>query len=132
MVDWKVIKRLLKAFPGSFINDNLEFIAEKLTNQYLCLEKCESEFEIKCKMLEWFSRAAFKTQYYRSERSNDRLHRFMLDGINTFLNAAFSEADMEVIYEKLGNCIDHELTESFVKNGYDMDLLTMREDGSCA
>ena len=84
MVDWKVIKRLLKAFPGSFINDNLEFIAEKKMNQYLCLEKCESEYEIKCKMLEWFSRAAFKTQYYRSERSNDRLHRFMLDGINTF------------------------------------------------
>ena len=48
------------------------------------------------------------------------------------MNAAFSEADMEVIYEKLGNCIDHELTESFVKSGYDMDLLTMREDGSCA
>ena len=83
-------------------------------------------------MLEWFSRAAFKTQYYRSERSNDRLHRFMLDGINTFLNAAFSEADMEVIYEKLGNCINHELTESFVKSGYDMDLLTMPEDGSYA
>lgn len=128
MVDWKVIKRLLKAFPGSFINDNLEFIAEKLTNQYLCLEKCESEFEIKCKMLECFSRGAFKTQYYRSERSNDRLHRFMLNGINDFLNAAFTEADMEVIYERLGNGINHELTESFVKNGYDMDLLNMPVD----
>lgn len=128
MVDWKVIKRLLKAFPGSFINDNLEFIAEKLTNQYICLEKCESEFEIKCKMLECFSRGAFKTQYYRSERSNDRLHRFMLNGINDFLNAAFTEADMEVIYERLGNGINHELTESFVKNGYDMDLLNMPVD----
>lgn len=128
MVDWKVIKRLLKAFPGSFINDNADFIAEKKMNQYICLEKCESEFEIKCKMLEWFSRAAFKTQYYRSERSNDRLHRFMLNGINDFLNAAFTEADMEVIYEKLGNGINHELTESFVKNGYDMDLLNMPVD----
>ena len=128
MVDWKVIRRLLKAFPGSFINDNADFIAEKKMNQYICLEKCESEFEIKCKMLEWFSRAAFKTQYYRSERSNDRLHRFMLNGINNFLNAAFTEADMEVIYEKLGNGINHELTESFVKNGYDMDLLNMPVD----
>lgn len=127
MVDWKVTKRLLKAFPGSFINDNLDFVAEKRTNQYICLEKCENEVEIRRKMLEYFSRAAFKTQYYRSERSNDRLHRFMLDGINNFLNAAFTEADMEVIYEKLGNGIDHDLTESFVKSGYDMDLLNLED-----
>lgn len=123
MVEWSIVKRFLKAFPGSFINDNLEFIAEKRMNQYICLEKCKNEFEIKCKVLESFSRAACKTEYYQSQRKNDELHDFMLNGINEFLDTDFTKYNMCKIYEYLGNGINHELTKRFVSSGYDMNLL---------
>ena len=123
MIEWNIIKRLLQAFPASFINCNGEFIAEVKTNQYLNLEKCENEFDLKCKILEFFSRGACKTTYYLSQRKNDELHQFVLDGINKFLNTSFTKDDMLKVYEALGNGVDHELTECFVSNGYNMDLL---------
>lgn len=114
---------LMQCFPGSFINHNGEFIAHKKSNTYLALNNCNTPLELKCKILEWLSRAAHKTAPYRSEQTNQKFHRLMLDGINEFLGTSFTKSDMELIYTYLGNGIHHDLTVEFVESGYNMDIL---------
>lgn len=114
--------KLMRCFPGSFINHNMEFVAHLEANQFFRLDDCASEFDIKCKVLEWFSRGAYKTAPF-GERKNKRLHEFMLRGINDYLGTDFTEDDMENIYTRLGNRCNHELTVRFIESGYDMRLL---------
>lgn len=123
MVDSLVTKKLVRAFPDSFINSSLEFIAHLKANEYFRLEDCENEFDVKCKVLEWLSRGAHKTCPYHSKYHNERFHNFMLNGINDFLGTDFTEDDMAIIYQKLGNRVRHSLTEEFVNSGYDMAVL---------
>lgn len=106
--------KLLKSFPGSFISDNGEFIPEKSGVACFNLENCESSGEIKCKVLEWCSRAAFKSEPYDKKRENDKLHKFVLDGINDFLDT------------DLGNGCNRPLCEEFVMSGYDMEVLKVK------
>lgn len=47
----------------------------------------------------------------------------MLGGINTYLGTDFSEDDMAIIYQMLGNRVRHSLTVKFVNSGYDMSVL---------
>ena len=123
MVDSLVTKRLARAFPNSFINTALEFIAHKEANEYFRLEDCENEFDVKCKVLEWLSRGAYKTCPFHTNLKNERFHNFMLNGINDFLGTDFTTDDMAIIYQKLGNRVRHSLTEEFVNSGYDMAVL---------
>lgn len=115
--------KLLKSFPGSFINDHGEFIPEKSGVTCFSLYDCKSDLEIKYKVLEWCSRAAFKSEPYQTEVRNNRLHEFILNGINAFLDTDFSTEDMELIYTKLGNNCNRPLCEKFVESGYDMEVL---------
>lgn len=115
--------KLLRSFPGSFINDSGEFIPRRSGGACFNLANCESDGEIKCKVLEWCSRAAFKSEPYNKKRDNDKFHEFMLDGINDFLETDFSEEDMELIYMKLGNSCNRPLCEKFVMSGYNMEVL---------
>ena len=123
MVHEGILLQLMRAFPNSFINHNIEFIAHRYSNTYFLLTDCESELDVKCKVLEWFSRAAYKSQPYHTTVNNERLHRFMLNGINEFLHTKFTEDDIAIIYQKLGNRVRHELTVAFVESNYDMNVL---------
>lgn len=114
---------LLSSFPESFINERNEFIAHKKTNQYICLSDCEEKIDFQCKVLEWFSRPASKGQPYNQEWRNRKFREFMLDGINEFLKTDFTEDDMEIIYQYLGNAINHEKTIRFVESDYDLKIL---------
>lgn len=114
---------LLSAFPESFINERYEFIAHKKTNQYICLLNCTNIIDIKCKVLEWFSRPASKGKPYNQEWRNRKFREFMLNGINEFLHTDFTEDDMKIIYQYLGNAIDHEKTIRFIESGYDLSVL---------
>lgn len=114
---------LMAAFPGSFIYRNGEFIAHKRSNTYLVLANCETMEDLQCKVLEWFSRAAYKTEPYYTEKSNKKFHQFMLDGVNKFLGTAFDFSDMERIYTHIGNAVNHSLTVEFVRSGYDMQVI---------
>lgn len=131
MINLDIILELHKCFPNSFINSEGEFIAHQYANQYFIIRNCETEMDIKCKVLEWFSRGAYKTTPYSSKKKNDELHAFMLNGINKYLGTNFSHKDMEVIYTYLGNCCNHSKTVAFVESGYDMNILEERrkEDG---
>lgn len=123
MVDSLVTKKLAVAFPKSFINTALEFIAHKEANEWFRLEDCENEFDVKCKVLEWLSRGAYKTCPFNSNIKNERFHNFMLNGINDFLGTDFTESDIEEIYTYLGNRCNHEKTFKFINSGYDMSVL---------
>ena len=123
MVEWSIAQNLMKCFDRSFINSNGEFIAHVRTNQYIVLANCETELDVKCKVIEWFSRPAYNTEPYRTKRKNDEFHRFMLNGINEFLGTAFTEEDMDVIYTYLGNACRHKRTIRFIENGYDVSAL---------
>lgn len=114
---------LLQAFPESFINERDEFIAHKRSNTYLCLGNCKKPIDIECKVLEWFSRPASKGMPYSQGWRNKRFRKFMLEGINDFLETDFTESDMEEIYQHLGNAINHEKTVQFVESGYDFKVL---------
>ena len=122
-MDWKLITRLMNCFPGSFINQEGEFVAHAEANQYFILRDCKSESDIKCKLVEWFSRPAFKTSPFNSNGKNNKFHKFMRSGINQFLGTNFTKKDMEQIYTYFGNACNHEKTVQFVENGYDMESL---------
>lgn len=123
MVGSEITLKLIHSFPRSFINGGLEFIAHKRANEYFRLEDCECEFDVKCKVLEWFSRGAYKTEPFDSYCENEKFHEFMLNGINKYLGTNFSYDDMEIIYTYLGNRCNHEKTEKFIESGYDMAVL---------
>lgn len=127
MVNSIITKKLNHAFPNSFINTNLEFIAHKKANEYFRLEDCETEFDVQCKVLEWLSRGAYKSCPFNSDLKNERFHIFMLNGINDFLGTQFTEDDMETIYTYLGNRVNHALTVEFVNSDYDMAVLERKE-----
>lgn len=113
----------MDCFPNSVINNNGEFIAHIRSNTYFILGDCNNEEDVKCKVLEWFSRPAYKTEPYNAKQSNDKFHSFILTGINDYLGTDFSEKDMEKIYTYLGNACNHKKTLEFIKSGYDMSIL---------
>lgn len=121
--------KLIECFPGSLIRDfddvGYAFIAHPRTNQYFVLEDCHYVEDIEAKVLEWLSRAAFKTAPYSQEWRNRRFHEFMLSGVNAFLDTDFSEEDMELIYTYMGNEIRHGLTMAFID--HDMSMKWLRE-----
>ena len=133
MDKFEMALKIMRSFPGSFFIYNGEFIAHKKSNTYLVFANCETLKDLQCKVLEWFSRAAYKTEPYYSTSANAKFHRFMLDGVNDFLGTAFTFDDMELIYTYLGNACNHALTVKFVESGYDMDILRERwRDETCS
>ena len=115
--------KLMASFPKSFINQHGEFIAHERANEYFILKGCANDLDIKCKVLEWLSRGACKTEPYRTRKSNDAFHDFMLSGINKFLGTDFTQEDMYEIYTNLGNCVHHEKTIQFIESGYDFKTI---------
>jgi hypothetical protein len=129
MVDCLVTRKLASAFPKSFINTALEFIAHKEANEWFRLEDCESEFDVKCKVLEWLSRDAYKSEPFNSAAKNLKFNAFILEGINTFLGTNFTYDDMEEIYTYLGNRCNHKRTLRFIESNYTLDLKEDYERG---
>jgi len=119
--------RLLSCFRDSFINSHGELIAHLKSNTYLNLFSCEDELDLACKVLEWLSRSACKTECFNQRKKNNEFHEFMLNGINRFLKTTFTNIDMELIYTRLGNKVNRTLTERFVISNYDMKILEVKE-----
>lgn len=123
MVMEEYIKRIMKIFSESFINSENEIILVPRTNLYFGLNDVKSEFDVKCKLIEWCSRDACKSMPYASEKINNKYHKMVRDCINRYLGTNFSFKDMNLIYCELGNGVNHDLTIKFVKSGYDLKLL---------
>ena len=124
----EIVIDLLKSFPGSFLNQYGEFIAHREANECFQLSECKDDLEVKCKVLEWLSRASCKTEPYKNKKKNEKFNDFMLTGINKFLNTDFDKYSMRTIYQELGNQVNRELTIKFIKNNYDMAVLQESEE----
>ena len=129
MVSQQVLNKLFWAFPDAIMNRNLEFVADthRRVNSYFRLEDCETEEDVTAKVLEWLSREAYKSQHFNAKWRNDEVHEYHLKGINAFCGTNFSKKDIEIIYTRLGNRVNHRLTLDFIHSGYDMSVLERRE-----
>lgn len=117
--------KLQSCFRGStFLIDRepIEFLADEKSNTHFILGNCETKEDVDCKVLEWLSRAAYKTEPYKSKVANENFHRSILSGINAYLETNFTKEDIEIIYTNLGNACNHEKTLEFVKSGFDIGI----------
>ena len=121
------VMKLLKCFPGSYMNYLGECILCEKGNVCFTVKNCETETDIKCKLLECCSRSAGKGEPYRTEKKNIEFRQFVTNGINIYLGTDFTIEDMYWIYDKLGNAVNHQLTLDFIANGYDMEFLKRSE-----
>lgn len=101
------LKKLMRCFPRSFINYNMELILIPKTNTYFLTEDCKTKNDVIAKVLMWCSRDITKS-YTKRER------------LDEYLGAT---VDARIIYQKLGNAVNRELTYQFIESGFDMDLL---------
>ena len=108
-----IVLKLMECFPGSKINQFGEFIAHEKGNAYFILKKCKSELDIKCKVLEWLSREAYKAEPFRRKDKNEAYHRFILGGINKYLN---SIDEFKSKYDlKATKIIQYDMNMNFIK-----------------
>lgn len=122
----KVLKKLMNSFPEAILNNNFEFIVCPETNLFFNLSNCSNEEDVKCKILEWGSRDCFKTEPYDTCKKNEEYHERILSYVNKFFETNFTQYGMEIIYNKLGNAINHDLTLKFVKSGCDFSILGVK------
>jgi len=127
MIDMREAGRLMQCFRGSFINEHGEFIAHRFSNTYFRLDNCENEMDVKCKVLEWLTRAASKGQPYRTDKNNLVFQGFMQEGINRYLGTEFDTDDFDEIYTYLGNACNHAKTIRFIESGYNISMLAGKE-----
>lgn len=123
MKQQEYITRLMNIFRDSFINNRNEIILIPKTNLYFCLDDVESEFDIKCKLLEWCSRDASYAIPYLYPKLNEKYHDSVREKINRYLGTNFSVSDMKDIYQVIGNAVNRDLTITFIKSNYNMDVL---------
>lgn len=123
----QTLSKLKASFSGSFVNYNGEFVAHRRANEYFSIRGCFSAFELTCSAIEYLSRACCKTRPFEDGNANITFRAFMIKGLNSFLGVDFTEIDYWKIYLRLGNGVNHKLTEAFVKNGFDLAILNRRD-----
>ncbi len=119
-----LIKKLARAFPGAYINMHEEFIVDIDTNIYFILSDCETEDDIRAKVLERLTPWATTANPYRTEGLNRKLHAELQVRINIYLGTHFTADEFLTIYTALGNKVNHELTMKFIKSNFDMKVLS--------
>lgn len=117
------LKELLGLFPRSFINANLEVILIPKTNTYFCLEGVQSRRDIIAKLLMWCTRTIAKGEPFCSENRNNAFRELAKRSLNHYLGTLFSDEDMALIYQRLGNGINPKLTYRFIDSEFDMEVL---------
>jgi hypothetical protein len=112
----KFIGFVTEISPKAFINRRNELILVPTKNIYFNLNGVESKRDITVKIFHWLSRPAYKGvgSYWEN-----RIRSI----INSYLQTDFSRNDFNLIYTKLGNGINPELTEKFIDSDYDFKVL---------
>lgn len=103
----------------TFINNENELIVSPRLNAYFRLEDVETELDFKCKCLEWLSFFIANNHWFGKDKERKKLESF----INYILGTNISHDDFQIIYMKLGNRVNHELTIKFVESNYNINLL---------
>ena len=121
------IEYLSSIFKGSFINDNKDFVAVLkykgcFANEYFHIPLCHNALEVKCKVLEQFSRACYKTSI-GNNRIDNEFHQYMRNCVNQYLRTQFTEQDFNTIYTCLGNGVHRDLTITFIEKAFNLKEL---------
>lgn len=119
---------LMRTFPGSFINSSGELILDRETNVYFNLKTVSNLTDLRCKVIEYVSRAASKTEPYGNNtkqkiEKNIAFQTRMRKGINQYLGTEFNQEEWLYIYTYLGNGVNRPLCERFVDSGYDLEVI---------
>lgn len=120
------LKNLLGLFPESYINQNLEVILIPKTNTYFSLKGVGSRRDIIAKLLMWCTRTIAKGQPFRNKKRNNMYREATKRALNYYLETLFSDEDINLIYQRLGNGINQDLTYSFIDSDFDMEVLDDR------
>lgn len=121
------IEYLSRIFKDSFINDNEDFVAVlkykgRFANEYFHIPLCHNALEVKCKVLEQFSRACYKTSIGHNRIDNE-FHQYMRNCVNQYLRTQFTEQDFDIIYTCLGNGVHRNLTIQFIESAFNLKEL---------
>lgn len=100
-----------------FVNQLNEFIACPKVNVYFLLADCKTRHDVEIKILKYLSRSCAKAEM--PEHYKELIRR----GCNAFLGTDFDEEEWLLIYEHLGNGVNHDLALDFIEYEYDIDLL---------
>ena len=114
---------LMRCFPNSKIVPCGEVVLDNKNQLCFTVKGLETKKQIIYKLLEWGSRPIAKGCPYCSEKSNREWRRSLLLGFNNYLKVNFDEGDIYMVYERLGNAINHDRTVEFVERNFDMDWL---------
>lgn len=114
---------LMKYFPESFIKPSGEIILDRKCAMLFTVKGICTKEDIAYKIFEWCSRPIAKGMIYSDCYKNRDYRRSLLLGINNYLKTSFTENDMYIIYDRLGNAVDHEKTVRFVDLGFDIQYL---------
>lgn len=114
------LQKLLNCFPDSYINRNLEVILIPKTNTYFSLVGCGTKRDIIAKVLMWCTRDIDKCEPYQQRKRNIDFYVDNRDRLRKYLGA---DINVHVVYDRLGNGINKELTHRFIESGFDMNLL---------
>lgn len=119
---------MMICFPDSYVTAAGEVVLDNKRHMTFTVRGVETKEDIVYKLLEWCSRPIAKECPYSSEQRNREWRRSLLLGLNLYLDTKFTEGDMWVIYDRLGNKINHDLTVKFVESGFDMEVLKHEAD----
>ena len=114
------LKKLLNCFPESYINHNLEVILIPKTNTYFSLVGCGTKRDIIAKILMWCTGDISKARPYSQQRRNIRFYVENKERLEKYID---KNIGVDVVYHRLGNGINKELTYKFIDSDFDMNLL---------
>lgn len=135
LIDKKVFE-LMRCWPGSCISYDGYFVAAPWTlgkgDAMFCLNDCETNDDLKYKVIAYLSRAAYKTEPWSTAVKNRDYQLRIRRGLNKYLGTAFTADDMCIIYTLFGNGCNEERCRDFIKSGYDMNMLVNEAYGEKA
>lgn len=111
-----VMVETMKAGFTTFINYNGEVILDKKHNIYFDLYGIATENDLKRKVLTSLS-------FYSVKGVKPKRQKRYLDLLNKILDTNFTYEEMDLIYRFIGNGIHRELADTFVKSGFDMQIM---------
>ena len=117
------IRKTMLVFPKSYINYNNELILIPKFNVYICLDNIISDEDFYVELCEYFSRECSSALRGSSKPTLYRYYNNNTRNFNKICNTSFSTKDMDTIYAKLGNGINHQMAVDFVKSGFDLSVL---------
>lgn len=122
----QTIKTLGECFPGGYVNFDQEFVAHRRAGAVCDMKGCTSPLELRCRVIEQLVGHCCKTRPFKGAEANVSFRRFMMEGMGRFLGVKLVESEYELVYERLGNGIDRQLTVEWVRSGYDLRVLRQK------